>query len=128
MGGITEAGTWQSSDLVSDFKTAHLIGQNPRFLFYAQLIGSIVGAFASSLVYRMFTSVYKIPNDIFRIPSAHLWLITARLVYGEGLPNGVFPFALGSLLISACCAAIRIAGRGKWWKPLIPSGVAVAIG
>ncbi len=128
MGGITEAGTWQSSDLMSDFKTAHFIGQDPRHLFYAQLVGSIIGAFVSSVVYRAFTSVYNIPNDIFKVPSAHLWLITARLVYGQGLPKGVWPFSLGTLLVSACCAAVRIAARGKWWRSLVPNGVAIAIG
>lgn len=126
--GITEAGTWQSSDLMSDFKTAHLIGTNPSYLFYAQIIGSLVGAFVSSAIYKLFTSVYTIPSDVFRIPNAHLLLLTARLVYGKGLPIGVWPFALASLLISACCGILRVATLHRWWNVFIPNGVSIAIG
>lgn len=128
VGGITEAGVWQASDLMSDFKTAFLVDAAPADLFYAQLIGSVVGAIASSAFYRVFVAAFPIPGDVFRVPSAHLWLLTVHLVYGKGLPEGTWPFCVAAAVLSSFCALGRIAASDSRWKPFIPSGVAVAIG
>ena len=59
-GGITEAGLWQSAVLMTDLKTAYLVQASPKIMFYAQILGSVMGAFISSGVYRLFTTVYNI--------------------------------------------------------------------
>ena len=57
-GAITEAGLWQSAVLMTDLKTAYLVQASPKIMFHAQLLGSIIGCFVGSAVYRLFTTIY----------------------------------------------------------------------
>jgi uncharacterized oligopeptide transporter (OPT) family protein len=127
-GGITEAGSFQATELMSDLKTGYLVQASPKALFYGQIIGSFLGAFISSVVYRLYTLVYSIPGRLFPIPVAYMWFLTAKLAYGAGLPEEVWKFAVGAASLSAAFAVVRIAAVGHPWRDLIPSGVAVSVG
>ncbi|ODV58130.1 uncharacterized protein ASCRUDRAFT_39812 [Ascoidea rubescens DSM 1968] len=85
-GGIAEAGAQQAGDLMQDLKTGHLIGASPKAQFIAQVIGTIWSIFLSSVMYKVYNHVYDIPNDLFRIPTAVIWIDCSRLVTGKGLP------------------------------------------
>ncbi|ANB15168.1 hypothetical protein AWJ20_2792 [Sugiyamaella lignohabitans] len=130
-GGITEAGAQQAGDLMQDLKTGHLIGASPKAQFYAQVIGSAWSAILSSLVYRLYDSVYEIPGSLFRIPTAVIWIDCSRLVTGDGLPPHVGKFALIFSVIFTIFALLKVIyadeKHSKWTK-YIPSGVAVGIG
>lgn len=128
VGGIAEGGIYQSSDVMQHFKTGHLVGASPKALFYGQIIGSSAGAVLASCVYRLYTSVYTIPGEQFRIPNAQLWLATTNLIYGRGLPEGVWPFVMVAFALSALGAISRIALAGWGWSEHIPGGIAVGIG
>lgn len=41
---------------MQDLKTGHLLGAAPKAQFWGQLIGATVGALASSLIYRLYTT------------------------------------------------------------------------
>lgn len=129
-GGITEAGAQQAGDLMQDLKSGHMIGASPRAQFYAQLIGSAWSVLLSSWVYRLYDSVYQIPGDLFRIPTAVIWIDCSRLVTGEGLPPHVGGFTVAFGIIFGLFAIAKILLRTSHPRlvQFIPSGVAVGIG
>lgn len=127
-GAVSEAGALQAGDLMQDLKTGHLLGAAPNAQFWGQIIGSAVGAVASALIYRLYTSVYKVPGDLFQVPTGYVWIFTARLVTGKGLPNMAAQWASGAAVIFTVVTIMRIVGAGKKWHPYVPGGIAVAVG
>jgi uncharacterized oligopeptide transporter (OPT) family protein len=128
LGGVVEAGASQASQQMGGLKTAYMTKTAPRAIYYSQIIGSFAGSLIATLVYKIYTSVKKIPSQEFGIPEAHMWLVAARLIYQQGLPPGVMSFAIGAFAIGAALGVLRILGSNRWWRDLAPSGVAIAIG
>ncbi|KZL66363.1 oligonucleotide transporter [Colletotrichum tofieldiae] len=126
--GVVEASVWQAAEMMDEFKMGHLVNAPPRSLFYGQLIGSLVGSLISMLVYRLYTNAFHFPSDDFPMPSAHILISTARLVYGQGLPSGLIGFGVMASILGA---TFKIA---KGWKRIslisswVPSSVALAAG
>ena len=127
-GAISESGALQAGDMMQDLKTGHLLGAAPRAQFWGQMIGSLVGAVVSAGVYKLYTSVYDIPHGMFQVPTAYVWIFTARLVTGQGLPEMAWQWALGAGVVFALLTAARVKGHGKSWQSWIPGGIAVAVG
>ena len=135
-GAVSEAGALQAGDIMQDLKAGHLIGASPKAQFYGQLIGSVVGAVVSAAVYKLYVSVYDVPGDMFQVPTAYVWIFTARLVTGRGLPPMAWRFAVGAGAIFAATTALRIfltssSARARRWRslhPFVPGGIAVAVG
>lgn len=128
LGCVVEAGASQASQQIGGLKTAYMTRTAPRAIFYSQIIGSFAGSLIATLVYKIYTSVKEIPNEEFGIPEAHMWLAAARLIYQQGLPARALDFAIGAFLIGAVFSILRILGSNHWWRGLVPSGVAIAIG
>lgn len=114
--------------MLQDLKTGHLLGAAPKAQFYGQMIGSFVGAIVSAVVYKLYTNVYEVPGDLFQVPTGFVWIFTARLVTGQGLPEMAAQFALGAGVVFAVGTAVRVGAQGKGWQCWIPSGIAVAVG
>lgn len=77
----------------------------------------------------MVHSVYTIPSELYQVPTAYVWIFTARLVTGKGLPYMAQEWALGSAILFAAFTALRIKLDPKSrWQALIPGGIAVAVG
>ncbi len=127
-GAVSESGALQAGDLMQDLKTGHLLGAAPNAQFYGQLIGSVVGAVVSAAVYKLYTNVYEVPGDLFQVPTGYVWIFTARLVTGQGLPHMAWQWALGAGVIFAFGTGLRIWALGRWWHAWIPGGIAVAVG
>lgn len=129
-GAISESGALQAGDLLQDLKTGHLLGASPKAQFYGQIIGSAVGAVVSACVYKLYTNVYEVPGGMFQVPTGYVWIFTARLVTGQGLPPMVAEWAAGAAVIFAFFTVLRMWGnaRGAKWTPFIPGGIAVAVG
>ncbi|KAI0156396.1 OPT superfamily oligopeptide transporter [Xylariaceae sp. FL1272] len=127
-GAVSEAGAMQAGDLMQDLKTGHLLGAAPKAQFWGQIIGATVGAVVSAFIYRLYTTVYKIPSDLFQVPTASVWIKTARLVTGQALPYMAREFAMGAAGIFAVFTVLRTWGAGKKWVDYIPGGIAVAVG
>ncbi|KAL8910160.1 MAG: hypothetical protein Q9171_004538 [Xanthocarpia ochracea] len=126
-GAISESGALQAGDMMQDLKTGHLLGASPRAQFYGQMIGSAVGAVVSAGVYKLYTSVYEVPGGLFQVPTGYVWIFTARLVTGKGLPHMAWQWALGAGILFAVMTALRIKGQGRWWQAWVPGGIAVAV-
>lgn len=73
-------------------------------------------------------SVYEIPGELFQVPTAYVWIFTARLVTGKGLPYMAKEWAVGAGVLFALATIIRTVSVGKTWRPWIPGGIAVAVG
>ena len=132
-GALSESGALQAGDLLQDLKTGHLLGAAPKAQFWGQMIGSAVGAVVSALVYKLYTHVYQVPGDMFQVPTGYVWIFTARLVTGQGLPPMVGWWALGAGVLFVCTTILRIAGNEKGGTlkrigPYVPGGIAVAVG
>ena len=74
--------------------------------------------------------MYDIPGKEFEVPTGYVWVFTARLVMGKGLPPMAAPFAYGAGFLFAIITGIRTWGRisGVGWTRYIPGGIAVAVG
>ncbi|KAF7890941.1 uncharacterized protein EAF01_010750 [Botrytis porri] len=129
-GAVSEAGALQAGDLMQDLKTGHLLGAAPNAQFWGQIIGSAVGAVVSALIYKLYTNVYQVPGDLFQVPTGYVWIFTARLVTGKGLPDMAAQWAMGAAVIFTGTTLLRIWGKGKgaWWYDYVPGGIAVAVG
>ncbi|KAK4644609.1 OPT superfamily [Podospora bellae-mahoneyi] len=128
-GAVSEAGALQAGDLMQDLKTGHLLGAAPKAQFWGQVIGATAGAVASAFIYQLYTSVYTIPGDLFQVPTGYVWIFTARLVTGEGLPPMAKEWAVGAALLFAVTTAARTSmTRTKRLQALVPGGIAVAVG
>lgn len=73
-------------------------------------------------------SVYEIPGDLFQVPTAYVWIFTARLVTGQGLPSMAKEWAIAAGALFACTTVLRTMAAGKPWRSWIPGGIAVAVG
>jgi len=139
---------------MQDLKTGHLLGAAPQAQFWGQVIGATAGAVVSAFIYRLYTvsvylyitggrfiptcnlatntelnRVYTIPSELYQVPTAYVWIFTARLVTGKGLPYMAQEWALGSAVLFAAFTALRISLNPKSrWQALIPGGIAVAVG
>ena len=136
-GAISESAALQAGDLLQDLKCGHLLGAAPNAQFWGQMIGSAVGAVISALVYKLYTHVYAgmIPGGLFEVPTAYVWVFTARLVTGKGLPPMVREWAAGAAAIFAVGTMVRVYGQFRKrsglnakWLDYVPGGIAVAIG
>lgn len=136
-GAVSESGALQAGDMMQDLKTGHLLGASPKAQFYGQMIGSIVGAVLSTAVYKMYVNVYEIPGDMFQTPTAYVWIFTARLVTGQGLPEMAWQASVVAGIVWVFITAARIAtaspaflrnGAPPRWRAWIPGGIAVAVG
>lgn len=131
-GGIAEAGAQQAGDLMQDLKTGHLVGASPRAQFVAQIVGTFYSVLLSSIMYVVYNTVYKIPSDSYRIPTAVVWVDCARLVTGDGLPPMAFEFSMffGALfgVISIVKNLVPKTHGYQMYLKYLPNGVAVGIG
>ncbi len=134
-GAVSEAGAMQAGDLMQDLKTGHLLGAAPSAQFWGQVIGATAGAVVSALIYRLYTAVYDVPGDLFQVPTAFVWIFTARLVTGESLPPMAREFAAAAAAVFAASTFVRARGGSAaaaagpaWWHPYVPGGIAVAVG
>lgn len=137
-GAISEAGALQAGDLMQDLKTGHLLAASPAAQFWGQVWGATLGALVSTFVYRMYAAVYEIPSQLFQVPTAYVWVFTARLVTGRGLPEWATEFSLMAGILFAFFTALRMTEkmgtkkerneRKESWLKWIPGGIAVAVG
>ncbi|KMU82692.1 oligonucleotide transporter [Coccidioides immitis H538.4] len=135
-GAVSESGALQAGDMMQDLKTGHILRASPKAQFYGQLIGSLFGAVISVAVYRLYINVYEVPGDMFQIPTAYVWIFTARLVTGQGLPDMAWQvsgiaaviFTVTTIVRIFGAAGLRKGGSAPSWRAWIPGGIAVAVG
>ena len=128
--GITVNSTSAAADLLSDLKTGHLLGADPRRLFLAQLFGSLVGAAAIvPLFYALVPDRSVLGSERFPAPVAAMTASVAQ-VLSTGL--GSLGPATRAAILWAALAAILLAlaerhlpERARRWVPS-PLGMGLA--
>jgi OPT family oligopeptide transporter len=125
---LATAGANQAGDIAYDFKIGQLVGASPDAQILGHIIGSVFGAFVSCVIYRLYTFSYPIPGKLFGIPKAYVSINIAKLVLGQGLPDGAMPFVIAFGSVFLVFSVLKIAFRDRWWQILIPSGTSFAIG
>jgi OPT family oligopeptide transporter len=133
-GSISESTSERAGQMMQDFKTAQLSSISAKVQLQGGFIGGLFGAIISPILYRMYTSVYEFPSPLFQMPHAYLYILTARLLMGQGLPKMVpqvgFIFGFVFFVFAATRIALAHHPTSKYhqWYNFVPSGVAVAIG
>lgn len=62
------------------------------------------------------------------MPTGYVWIFTARLVTGKGLPYMAKEWAIGAAVLFAFLTGLRTYAANKSWQAYIPGGIAVAVG
>lgn len=74
--GIVLAGASQACVLMQDFKTGYLTKSSPRAMFYAQLIGTFLGAFIVPAIFILFTKAFPdlgLPGSTYSAPYGRIY-------------------------------------------------------
>jgi uncharacterized oligopeptide transporter (OPT) family protein len=83
--GITAGAASASADLLTDLRAGYLLGANPRRQFVAQALGSITGAVAAVLCFRLLVPDARAltgedgVDPVFPAPAAQQWKAVAML-------------------------------------------------
>ncbi|KAF2788846.1 hypothetical protein K505DRAFT_341750 [Melanomma pulvis-pyrius CBS 109.77] len=94
LGGLVEAGASQASQHMGGQKTAYVTETAPRAVFYGQMIE-------------------------FGVPDAHVWLVAARLIHQQGLPDRDLEFSIGAFVMGAGLSLLRIVARRYWRRDFV---------
>ncbi len=128
--GITATTAASSADLLSDLKSGHLLGANPRRQFLAQLLGCLVGAVAVvPLFYLLVPGREALGDARFPAPAAFMTAGVAE-VLSTGL-GGLPPSARSAVLWAALAGAVLtlaehlLPERARRWVPS-PMGLGLA--
>jgi uncharacterized oligopeptide transporter (OPT) family protein len=116
----------QTTQLMTSFKTGHLLGSSPRSLILGHLLGCAVGIAVAVPIYDVLTSVYPLGSAALPAPAPMSWKATAEAVTGgaAALP----PLALLATGIAAVIGiALALLAPTRVGRHL-PSPAAVGIG
>ena len=126
--GVTGSIATESEGLMQDYKTGDMIGSNPRYLTYAQLLAVPVGAAAVSYVYPLLRDTYGIGGENgLQSPISQKWAGFATLLSkGLGaLPHGALT-ALAVAVVLGIILTVLEATRFKKWTPS-PTGLGIGM-
>ncbi|MCE9672440.1 OPT/YSL family transporter [Myxococcus stipitatus] len=128
--GITVNAASASADLLTDLKAGHLLGANPRRLFLAQLVGTVLGALAAvPLFFLLVPDRSALGSEQFPAPAAFVTAGVAR-VLSTGLDT-LAPATRAAVGWAALAAAVLVAAerllpaRASRWVPS-PLGMGLA--
>ena len=128
--GITVNSASSSADLLTDLKTGHLLGANPRRLFLAQLIGSGVGALAVvPLFFLLVPDREALGGERLPAPAAFVTASVARVLSsGLGTLAPATRAAVGWAALAAVVLVLAerlLPPRARRWVPS-PLGMGLA--
>jgi len=104
-GLVSAAAAHQSTDMVGDLKTGHLLRASPRAQFLAQLVGSLFSIFSGLAFWLLFSSAYPCITDPskdgtegcpFTLQAVTAWQgVTMALTMANSIPHSALYSALG---------------------------------
>lgn len=128
--GITATTASSAADLLSDLKSGHLLGANPRRQFLAQLLGCVVGSAAVvPLFYLLVPDAQALGGARFPAPAASMTAAVAQAL-SVGL-GGLPPSARTAVWVAAAVGALLalaeqlLPERLQRWLPS-PMGLGLA--
>ena len=136
-GLLAAAAAHQSTDMVGDLKTGHLLRASPRAQFYAQIIGSFFSIISGLAFWVLFASAYPcITNDQFdNTPGCPFPLIavtgwqgvTMALTTKNAIPLPALytAFGLGAVVVIYTIIKNKVVPAS--WKPYMPNMNAIGV-
>jgi len=122
-GLISAASAHQSTDMVGDLKTGHLLRASPRAQFLAQLVGSVFSVFTGLGLWVLFASAYPCITDgahdeskncVFSLQAVVAWqAITQALTTANAIPTS----ALYTTLILGIFVTLYVVVKNNWIHP-----------
>lgn len=113
---------------MASLKTGGLVGADIAGQFLGHVIGTLIGVFIASGLYKVYTNGSEVPGPVFQTPTAFMWLIAAKLAYGSGLPPHCLEFIVGFATLWTIITILKIRYPSTAWIQSLPSGVAFAVG
>ncbi len=83
---VTGGAASQTGDLLTDLKTGHLLGANPRVQVLAQIAGVFIGAVFAAIAYSVLVDPAELGTPEWPAPAAVVWAKVAELL-SKGLDH-----------------------------------------
>jgi uncharacterized oligopeptide transporter (OPT) family protein len=144
-GAVAEAGACVTADTMNHFKLGQMLDVPPDILLMAHIVGALWGAIVSCISYRLVisrsgavlpvnrSSAYGTTHVPMVMPLARIWLMTAELALGQGMPEKAKRFSVCTGVVFICVAVVKGLGqksKSPWVKAVMmfPSGTSFAMG
>jgi uncharacterized oligopeptide transporter (OPT) family protein len=126
--GVTGSVASESEGLMQTYKTGHMIGSNPRYLTYMNLLAVPVGAAAVALMYPLLRDSYGIGGESgLQSPISQKWVGFAKLL-SQGF-SALHPSAFVALIIGSLLGILfTVLEQKPKLRTWIPSPTGVGIG
>lgn len=122
--GVASGCAIEATEVMTDLKAGHLLGNRPRDLFVAQVAGIAASAAAAVVAYSLLVRALPIGSEDLPAPTAMAWSALARALSGDAsLPAG----AAAAGWIGAGLGALLTLVSSRRKLPL-PSPVALGLG
>ena len=128
LSAITKAGTMPAAILMFNLKTGRLLGASPTHQLVGHALGSVLGAFVATGLYKLYTTALAVPGDLFQIPAAYGSVSAVRLAWGEGLPPRCAEVSVAFAGVTALVTILKIRYANSGWCKYLPGGVAFSVG
>ncbi|MFN6017205.1 MAG: OPT/YSL family transporter, partial [Verrucomicrobiota bacterium] len=118
--GVTASAAGSAADLLTDLKSGHLLGANPRRQFLAQFYGIFFGTLAIVPAWYALAPSVKGLTDRFPMPAANAWKAMADLLangLGQLPQSAVWAVMIGGVLGIALPLIEVKSARLKAWMP-----------
>lgn len=122
--GSTGAIANSSQDVMLDFKSGFLVGNRPRSMTLAQLLGVPIGALTLTIVYPILKSVYGFGEHGLPAPTAYKWKAFAELLtqgWAFLPPGAIAAMGAAAVLGTSLALAERRWPDSKW----VPSAMGI---
>lgn len=127
--GVTGGAAASAADLLTDLKSGHLLGANPRRQFLAQLVGVVVGVAVTAPVFRyvLVPDAAALSTDQWPAPAARVWASVSQVV-GVGL-SALPESALWASAIAAAVALLLtwLERARPAWRGRLPSATGLGL-
>jgi uncharacterized oligopeptide transporter (OPT) family protein len=125
--GTTGTIAVESEAIMQDYKAGDLVGSAPRYLTYAQLLATPIGAAAVSWIYPVLRAQYGIGERGLSSPISRKWAGFAEILSQgvDALPPGALPALVIGSLVGILLAVLEVVEKNR---NLIPSPTGLGIG
>lgn len=126
--GVTASAAGSAADLLTDLKSGHLLGANPRRQFLAQFFGIFFGTLAIVPAWYALAPSVQGLTDRFPMPAANAWKAMADLLavgVGQLPASAAWAVLIGGVL---GIALPLIDGRWPRMHAFIPSAMGLGLG
>jgi uncharacterized oligopeptide transporter (OPT) family protein len=126
--GTTGTIAIESEALMQDYKAGHIVGSSPRYLTYAQLLATPVGAAAVAWMYPILRDQYTFGEHGLSSPISVKWAGFAEILSRglDALPRGALVALVVGVLVGILLAFLETRVKNKNFVPS-PTGLGIGM-